>query len=168
MMKRGSRRMKTNLNFVLLTLLASSLIFPALVFSQPLTRSIKVIPTVTLLVKQYGEMENELQSSLIQGDRQKAMSFLADDFEERQALSPNSPIPKKDWLATMLKSPQEKNFAIKAISAHKYGDIIIVSFKQTFYRDLQQQPVKTIFIVDVWKKENSQSQLKVRYSSLVS
>lgn len=109
------------------------------------------IPTVTLLVKNYSELENQLQDALQKRDSIKIESLLAGDFEERNGKNPNRPIPRKEWIKQHHPKVNLKEMAVRGL-----GQIRIVSFLETV-----DKKNKTIFIVDVWKN----NELLARYSS---
>src|ERR1700730_5823515 len=90
-------------------------------------QSLKFIPTVTLLVKKYNDMENMLQDAFIRKDTKKIDSFVAPDFEERKANNPNSPIPRKEWIALKV-SQKTDNRVIRQMAVRELGNIHIVSY----------------------------------------
>ena len=121
--------------------------------------SIPFVPTVTLLVKKYYDMENILQAALMQKDTKKIDSLLAPDFEERKANNPNSPVPRKDWIALKLKHKDENNHVIRQMAVRELGNNYIVS-----YLSVTSNNDSSMFIVDVWKKSANSNVLMARYS----
>jgi hypothetical protein len=114
------------------------------------------IPTVTLLVKKYSDLEKTLQNSILQGDKKTIDHLLDASFEERKADNPNSPIPREEWITFKMK--QKNSGTISQMAVREFGDIFIVSYLFT-------QDNHSMLIVDVWKKINDTSVLMVRYSS---
>jgi len=121
-----------------------------------------IIPTVTLLVKKYGDLEKSLQEAILQADVKKINTYLSTDFEERKGVDPNSPIPRETWIQT-IKNGSKINRIMQQIAVRDLGNILIVSYLSV----MPNKNDENIFIVDAWKIEGEKSELMVRYSSIV-
>lgn len=130
-------------------------IFP---INAPTASESKPVPTVTLLVKQYGELEIELQQAIKINDTKKINQLIANDFEAYN--SNNQPISQSTWLRL---SRENTNTRIEKVIVREFNDLRIVSFLLTSAN--KSRPNAT-FIVDVWK-ENAKRTLKARYLVLL-
>jgi len=102
----------------------------------------------TRTVLQFGSLEKKLAMA---EDPAARGSFLTDDFEERLCAEPGTPVARDQWLqapATHLSLTQE--------AVHDYGDIAL-------YSSLGTNGDKHITLVDIWKKQDEDWKLAVRY-----
>lgn len=129
-------------------------------FAIESTSTAPLIKTVTLWVKKYSDLENQLNESIVQQNKNKTQQFLSDDFEERKSDNPNAPIPKEDWIQMKMKQSTKSIPEIQQMAVRTINNIYIVSYL-SFIKDTS----KSTFIVDVWKENGTTSQLMVRYSS---
>lgn len=118
------------------------------------------IPVATRTVVIFTHLENQLQNSLIQGKRTDVEKLLTDDFEERTAIKPSVPLPRQDWIASMLSQAKHyKPSHIEQMSVRVMGDIMVVNFKQI------GSHAQNHFIVDIWQGKAVQWQLAARYTT---
>jgi hypothetical protein len=123
---------------------------------------IKPIRTITLWVKEYSELEMQLDEAIANHNLNKIQQFLSDDFEERKGDNPNSPIPKEEWIDVKTKQSTKNIHQIQQMAVRNIENIYIVSYLSSTKENASQ----STFIVDVWKKKGTENQLMIRYSSL--
>jgi hypothetical protein len=107
--------------------------------------------TLTRTVKQFSELENQLDDARRGHDDATLSKLLAANFEQRSAGAPSAPTPRAEWLAQPPATAQ-----ISQMAVHEYGDVEVVSFADAAQR---------AFIVDVWTKTGGDYALSVRYTS---
>ena len=141
----------------MLTLLGGALAIPAL--AQSPAASPAGTPTRGMVV--FSALEKELGAAVASGRRQDVDRLLAPDFEQRDAAAPNKPLPRAEWLGS---HPYPKSMpSISDMTVHDYGSLAIVSF---IAPDLRGPPQSArTFVVDVWRAEAGNWQLKVRFRS---
>lgn len=122
------------------------------------------IPTVTILVKQYADLENNLQQAILNNNKKALNEMLANDFEERDGSNPNNPIPKEMWINKML-SQQHSMYRMEQIAVRDFGNIRMISFLLIPKQPNKQIDNKGLFIVDVWQNTDEHNQLLIRYST---
>jgi hypothetical protein len=106
------------------------------------------IPTVTRTVKQFGDLERQLQAAQASGSKG---ALLTDDFEERVCSAPGTPVPKAEWLSQ--NTPTGK---LSQEAVHEYGDVAI-------YSALRTESTRSDMLVDTWRQEGGNWKLAVRY-----
>jgi hypothetical protein len=127
----------------------------ACIAGSALTQAPGRVMTVTRTVKQFSELENQLDSALRAHDDAALTKLLAANFELRSAAAPGQPLPRAEWLAQPLPpKPQTSQMAV-----HEYGTVFVVSFL-----DVAQHA----FIIDVWNKADDHYALSVRYTNATS
>ena len=115
-------------------------------------------PTTTLLVKQYGELEAQLQQALVEKNKKKIEEFVAVDFAALSASSPSGAISRTAWIALSNKKGKQK---ISQLTVRELNNVQIVSFLLTTGKLSAQ---KTYLLIDVWKVEADNKRiLKARY-----
>lgn len=122
----------------------------------------KKIPTVTFLVKKYYNLELSINNSFSYENNAEVNSFLAADFEVRNAEAPNHPIPRAAWLAA--NAIVKEKATITQMAVRELGEIRIVSFILIS----EKNPDKKYFVVDIWKSKDMHDQLMARYISTES
>jgi len=120
------------------------------------TRHHVPIRTVTLSVKKYDQLETVLQTAVENKNLNQINTLLAADFEERNGLNPNSPIPKDDWIANEIKSTDHHPL-INQMAVRTLNQLNIVSYIS------HKKNGTSYFIVDVWQ----QAVLLARYTAKV-
>jgi hypothetical protein len=115
------------------------------------------VPTVTRLVKMFLEKEASLGAAVRNGDPTALGALLTDDFELRSGARAASPIPRADWMRALLRT-RDPGGDISRMAVHDFGTIAVVSFTQ----DAVGGPV---FVVDVWRGQETDWRLAVRYAS---
>ncbi len=115
------------------------------------------IPSVTRLVKLFLEREAALGDAIRAGDATALERLLADDFELRVGTRPGRPIPRGDFVRSLMQA-RDPGGAISAMAVHDLGGAMIVSYAQG-NRGGQ------LFVVDVWRAHDGDWRLAVRYAS---
>ena len=151
----------------LASLLLMMIIAPALSFAgeQP-GRMPRTIPTVTLLVKLFSELENSWIDAVQNKDMAALDTLVATGFELRNAALPAQPTPREESLSFALKNAPFTS-TIGQMAAHEFGDIVIVSFMWTLDVTKVSPLSQQIFVVDTWKKIDGKWQAIVRYAAPV-
>lgn len=127
-----------------------------------------IIPSVTRLVKLYSDAEMNLQETILQGNVEKIRQSIADNFEYRSGNNPGVPVPREEWIKTMLQHPEWMSRSITQVAAREIGDITILSFKWASKNKTSQSSNHEMFVVDVWRGGENNSLLLARYSATAS
>ena len=145
-----------------LTVVLVALVPSSLALAQPSSGATTRIPTFTRLVKQFFELETTLDEKLSSGDSTALDGLIDTDFEVRNAADPGAPVPRGDWLR--ISTGQANKPRIEQMAVHDFGNVVIVSFKQsTRPKGIKQDRVR--MIVDAWKRSGDRWMLAVRYDS---
>jgi len=130
--------------------------------SQATEEPIKV-PTMTRLVKIYGELESNLTMAILGLDGSKIDELLTEDFEQRTPLTADDPTPRAEWLAACSKDAKVLNAVILSkMAVRDLGSSVVASFVMVD-RNHQKQPL--FFVMDVWIEQQGHQQLKNRFLS---
>jgi len=135
------------------------------------------IITVTRYVKLFTDLEERMMDAVRTHDREAALKWLADDFEERTAAQPGRPVPRADWWETAHRSGAPDR--IEGMAVHDMGEIAIASFLMIWngaagasaepvqpQRPQSERPgQKRAYVVDVWKRAGGTWKLAIRYTS---
>jgi len=113
------------------------------------------VMTLTRTVKQFSELENQLDDALRAHDDAALAKLLAANFELRSGAAPGQPTPRAEWLAGALPPKPQ----ISQMAVHEYGNVAVVSFADA---------AQHAFVVDVWNKTDDHYALSVRYVSAAS
>jgi len=111
----------------------------------------------TRSVSKYLGLERALQEALAQRDRNAVTQLLAEDFDVRNAASPDA-VSADDWLRRELAAPRAR--IVRDLSVREFDDLAIVSF--LLDPALAGRGAATLFVVDVWRR--SSGKLLVRYA----
>ncbi|MDB6163893.1 MAG: hypothetical protein JWL98_1325 [Xanthomonadaceae bacterium] len=141
----------------MLTLLGSALAIPALAQSP----NASPLGTPTRGMVMFSALEKELGTAVGSGRLQDVDRLLASDFEQRDAVTPDRPLPRAEWLKGH--PYQQSSPAISHMTVHDYGSLAVVSFIASGLRS--SDTARPTFVVDVWRSEAGSWQLKVRYRS---
>jgi len=115
------------------------------------------IPTVTRWVKLFTKLENNLAASLKARDEAALQNLLADDFELRTGSMPGSPMPRAEWIRSLL---LRRDVRLQ-------HDLVGYSIeKRASGSGIKAAP--NIFVVDVWKRSGDDWKLAIRYASAAS
>jgi hypothetical protein len=128
---------------------------PAL--AQSTSAQLSGTPTRGMVV--FTDLENRLAVALDKNTQADVDALLSPDFEQRNAVAPAQPLPRREWLAQAVHAAPP---AISGMSVHDYGTLAIVSFAS----DSTVAQART-FVVDVWRNLDGKWQLQVRYSAPV-
>lgn len=115
--------------------------------------------TPTRLVTLIHGLEYDLVDALRASDRGALDRLLAAEFEQRNGVAPNQPVPRAEWLAgTAVKA----NGAVRIVdlAVHERGELLIASFRMAL-----EGPRQLLFVVDVWRRSGESFELLTRYSS---
>src|SRR5262249_15411742 len=115
------------------------------------------VPTITRLVKLFGERETELAQAVRAADAAKLRDLLADDFEMRVGVQAATPIPRAAWIDAMMRT-RDPGGAAQRVAVHDLGDGAIASF-------VQEGDHGAVFVIDVWRKQGTVWKLAIRYTS---
>ncbi len=118
------------------------------------------VVTMTRFMKVFSEHEYNLIDAVRAGDRAMLDRLLPEDFEQRNAASPGSPVPRAEWLqANELKAPGQA--LISELAVHDRGELAIASFRLKLAE-------RELFIVDVWRRKGADAyELLTRYAAPV-
>ena len=130
--------------------------------------SLGTTPVVTRLVKLLTEQERALQAAISSNDRTKIESFLMENFEERTAAMPATPITKAEWIDANLKRHESADSgSVEQATAHDFGEVVAFSFKSAAVGSKLKNGAYT-YIVDMWRSEgNGIWKLAVRFRAEV-
>jgi hypothetical protein len=115
------------------------------------------VPTVTRLVKVYADRETALAQAIRAGDKAAIERALADDFELRVGARAAQPIPRDDFVQSLVRT-RDAGGEISAMAVHDLGAAAIASFTQG-------DGANAIFVVDVWRKYGDDWKLAIRYAN---
>lgn len=135
--------------------------------AEPNGRMPRTVPTVTLLVKIFSELENSWNDAVQNKDLTTLNNIIAPGFELRRAALPGQPTPRAESIEQSLKDVPFSS-SIGQMAAHEFSDVIIVSFMWTLEVKKSSPIAQKIFVIDTWKKFDDKWQVVVRYASPVS
>lgn len=121
------------------------------------------IPTVTLLVKLFLDLEGKLIQAVDKRDTHTISNLLSDNFEMRVDAIPGNPVPRDAWLHQSFSEP-ESSSTIEQMAVHDLGKIAVVSYLWKL-QAAKSETERNIFIVDVWKHEGEDWKLAIRYAA---
>jgi len=136
-----------------------ALALAALSVSAPVDAADSAAPvgTITRLVKLYLEREAAFATAVRAGDTAAIGQFLSDDFELRTGARAGRPIPRADFVATLVRT-RDPGGEVASMAVHDLGNAAIVSFTQGSRSGVT-------FVVDVWRQQGSDWKLAIRYAS---
>jgi ketosteroid isomerase-like protein len=140
---------------------ATFIVAPAL--AQPAPASGR-IPTVTRLVKLFTGLETDLVARTHAKDVSALDSILDPSFELRAGNAPGTPVPREAWIRDARAAPRTPP-RFDQMAVHDFGDVAIVSFRETHSGAASTQRSNQHFIVDCWKRDGDSWKLAVRYVS---
>lgn len=120
------------------------------------------IPTVTRLVKLFSGLEKDLVARTHAKDAAALDAVLDPSFELRAGNAPGTPVPRDAWIREA-RAAQRTPPQIDQMAVHDFGDIAIVSFRETDGGSAQRGSRR--FVVDCWKRDGDSWKLAVRYAS---
>lgn len=113
----------------------------------------------TRLVVVFSQLAEELDVAAKHADAGVVEKLLAPNFEMRIGTMPGNPVPRATWLRQMQTDPDAK-LALTQMAVHDLGSVAVVS-----YLNKRAASKDDVYIVDVWKKQDLNWQLAVRYAS---
>ena len=120
------------------------------------------IPTVTRLVKLFTGLERDLVARTHAKDAAALDAILDPAFELRAGNAPGTPVPRDAWIRDA-RAAQRASPLIEQMAVHDFGDIAIVSFRETA-AGASTRRGSARFVVDCWKREGDAWKLAVRYA----
>jgi len=123
----------------------------------PASADVSFRHTGECLVKLYLEREAALSAAVRAGDAAAIGQFLTDDFELRAGARAGRPVPRADFVATLVRT-RDSGGDVAGMAVHDLGNAAIVSFTQG-------TRVGLTFVVDVWRQQGSDWKLAIRYAS---
>ena len=125
------------------------------------------VPTITRLVRDFLDLEARLLDAQRRGDRAALEQLLADDFELRVARRPGTPVPRAEWLDTVLRAPLPAGESvIEQMAVHEHAAAMIASFLLRRQHADTKGP-STLFVVDTWVRAGERWTLATRYAAPV-
>ena len=143
-----------------IALLAAS--FAASAIAQPAQQPAN-IPTVTRLVKAFSELERGLVEKIHAKDASALDALLDPSFEMRIGSAPGAPVPRDAWIRDAHKSAATPR--IEQMAVHDFGDVAVVSFRESFATSAAKHRGRDRFVVDCWRRDGDAWKLVVRYLS---
>jgi ketosteroid isomerase-like protein len=152
----------------LISLLLMLMLAPNFCLAGPqVANTPRTVPTVTLLVKIFSELENSWIDAVQNKDMVTLNDIVSADFEMRGAVRPGQPTPREEFINHSLKDAPFTS-TIGQMAAHEFGDVVIVSFMWKLDVAKASPLPQQIFVVDTWKKIDNKWQVVVRYASPVT
>ncbi len=155
----GTRMHKYCLTLLTLLSLASA----AAPAAEPQKR---IIPTVTLTVKQFTELENDWLDAVHQRDTEALNRLVADRFELRTSAAPGRPTARAEWLK-QAQSGAPFESRIEQMATHEYGPLMVVSFLWKLDVPKTSPLPQQVFVIDTWQQGDKGWQVVTRYAAPV-
>ena len=143
--------------------LAFAVLVVAPALGQPAPASGR-IPTVTRLVKLFTELEMDVVARAHTKDVSALDDILDPSFELRAGNAPGTPVPRDAWIRDARAAPRTPP-RLDQVAVHDFGDVAIVSFRETNSGAASTKRSNQHFIVDCWKRDGVAWKLAVRYMS---
>jgi ketosteroid isomerase-like protein len=122
----------------------------------------RTVPTKTLGVKIFSDLENEWLDAVHKRDREALNKIVAPRFELRSAAAPGTPTPREESLDQSLQLAPFQS-SIGQMAVHEYGDVMVVSFLWKIDAAKQTALPRSVFVVDTWKRNQDSWQVVARY-----
>lgn len=142
----------------------AALLLAMLVIQGPAAsaQSVGRVQTMTRQVAQFLELESRIVEAQISGDSAVLQAVLSDDFEQRDAQRPGTPVARADWLKIQA-ARHSATASIEQMAVHDLGSAANVS-----YLLRPKAAGLPTFMVDTWVRQGDAWRLKVRYASPVT
>jgi hypothetical protein len=116
------------------------------------------VVTMTRFMKIFSQHEYDLIDAVRGGDKAMLDRLLPEEFEQRNAASPGSPVPRDEWLkANELQGNGPA--LVSELAVHDRGELAIASFRLKLKE-------RELFIVDVWRRKGADAyELLTRYAA---
>jgi len=121
------------------------------------------VPTVTRLVKVFSELERGLVEKVHAKDASALDALLDPSVEMRTGSAPGAPVPRDAWIRDARKSAATPR--IEQMAVHDFGEVAVVSFRETFAASAAKRRSHDRFVVDCWRRDGDAWKLVVRYLS---
>jgi ketosteroid isomerase-like protein len=126
----------------------------------------RIIPTVTLTVKQFTELENDWLDAVHQRDTEALNRLVAERFELRTSAAPGRPTARAEWLKQAQSgTPFESH--IEQMATHEYGPLMVVSFLWKLDVPKTSPLPQQVFVIDTWQQGDKGWQVVTRYAAPV-
>ncbi|MBA5686821.1 nuclear transport factor 2 family protein [Rugamonas apoptosis] len=126
----------------------------------------RVVPTVTLTVKQFSELEEDWLQAVRQHDTDALNRLVADNFELRTSAAPGRPTARAAWLK-QAQSGAPFESRIEQMAVHEYGPLMVVSFLWKLDVPKTSPLPQQVFVIDTWKQGDNGWQVVTRYAAPV-
>jgi hypothetical protein len=153
---------------------SKSLLFIALLFmslqgirAAPTSTEIVRVPTVTRLVKTFGQFEAEIITAFKHKDQAKLTQLIDQNFDMQVASGSANFVPRSEWLKASMAEATSYTYDITDMAVRDLGQTAMVSFDWKPSESIKKGSSPEIFIVDVWKKEGMDWKLAIRFASAV-
>lgn len=126
----------------------------------------RIVPTVTLTVKQFSELEEDWLQAVRQHDTDALNRLVAPGFELRTSAAPGRPTARAEWLK-QAQSGAPFDSRIEQMAVHEYGQLMVVSFLWQLDVPKTSPLPRQVFVIDTWKQGDSGWQVVTRYAAPV-
>ncbi|HJV02442.1 MAG TPA: nuclear transport factor 2 family protein [Burkholderiaceae bacterium] len=126
----------------------------------------RIVPTVTLTVKQFSELEEDWLQAIRQHDTDTLNRLVADNFELRTSAAPGRPTARAEWLK-QAQSGAPFESRIEQMAVHEYGPLMVVSFLWKLDVPKTSPLPRQVFVIDTWKQGDKGWQVVTRYAAPV-
>lgn len=128
------------------------------------------IATTTRLVKEFSELEQNLNTAIQRRDGATLNKLLSEDFEQWTPAPPGDPVAREQWMQGALdRGFALRSFEIRQMAVQMVNETAVVSFVQACSAICNGRDCSSnAFIVDLWQRQNGNPQLLVRYRCEIS
>ena len=120
-------------------------------------------PHATRAGQALGELEDQLLQAMRGRDAARLDALLDVDFEMIVAQAPTQPVPREDWIGTVLKRGAA-DWAMQGLSARDAGEAAVAGF---VLRSAGGHG-PALYVVDTWQRRSGGWRLLVRHVALAS
>lgn len=132
----------------------------------PAAEDVVRIPTVTRLVQSFSRLEAEIITALKRKDQAKLAELMDPNFEMQSSVASENSVPLQEWLKASMDEGASYSYDFSDMAVRDLGQTAIVSFNWKIPVSATNS-APNAFIVDVWKKENTNWKLAIRFASTV-
>ncbi len=126
------------------------------------------IVTTTRLVARFSELEERLAAAIKRKDESALNNLLSDDFDQWTPAPPGDPIPREDWLSSVLAGFTLDSFSIRQMAVRSLDKFQLVSFVLSRKALCHGTDCSAdAFIIDLWQEQAGGPRLVARYEALL-
>ncbi len=126
------------------------------------------IVTTTRLVAQFSDLEEQLAAAIKRKDEAAVKKLLSDDFDQWTPAPPGDPIPRDEWLHSVLNASTLESFRIRQMAVRPLDKFELVSFVLSRKAICRGRDCSgDAFIVDLWQQQGAAPRLLSRYEAPV-